>query len=233
MPDLVDDPARADDVATRIARRALAKRRADYAEEIRRLLDAALSVMTAGGVAARPRVADIVAAAGLSNDAFYRHFPSKDALVAALLEDGSERLARYAGHQMGKESDPRLRVRRWVAAILAQADEQTAAATLAVLWNAAGPGLALEAGPGVVGSALSTLLRDTLAELGSAAPDSDAALIAHVAIGTLADLLRQRSGPTEHDVDRITDFCLRALTPGQAGTSPAALVAPRSRSSGA
>ncbi len=32
-------------------------------------------------MASRPRVADIVAAAGLSNDAFYRHFPSKDALL--------------------------------------------------------------------------------------------------------------------------------------------------------
>ncbi|WP_433155373.1 TetR/AcrR family transcriptional regulator [Actinomadura nitritigenes] len=37
-------------------------------------------------------MADIVNAAGLSNEAFYRHFPSKGALVAALLEDGTERL---------------------------------------------------------------------------------------------------------------------------------------------
>ncbi|MBH0780771.1 TetR/AcrR family transcriptional regulator [Nocardia bovistercoris] len=204
---------RTDDVAARIAKKTLAKRGADYADEVRRLLDAALTVMTAGGIAARPRVADIVAAAELSNDAFYRHFPSKDALVAALLEDGAERLARYAAHQMDKESDPRERMRSWVAAILAQADERAAAATLAVLWNAAGPGLALEAGPGVVGSALATLLRDTLVELGSAAPDSDALSIAHVAVGTLADLLRQRSGPTDAEVDRITAFCLRALTP--------------------
>ena len=39
--------------------------------------------MRQGGTAFRPRVPDIVAAAGLSNDA-YRHFPSKDALVARL-----------------------------------------------------------------------------------------------------------------------------------------------------
>ena len=78
-------------VPARIAQRALAKRGAGYASEVRRLLDAALEVMRQGGTASRPRVADIVAAAGLSNDAFYRHFPSKDALVAALLEDGAER----------------------------------------------------------------------------------------------------------------------------------------------
>jgi AcrR family transcriptional regulator len=69
-------------------------------------------------MASRPRVADIVAAAGLSNDAFYRHFPSKDALVAALLEDGAERLAQYTAHQMSKETSPEDQVRRWVEAVL-------------------------------------------------------------------------------------------------------------------
>ncbi|MET9030826.1 hypothetical protein ABZW96_35200 [Nocardia sp. NPDC004168] len=48
-------------------------------------------------------------------------------------------------HSMAKEGDPRARVGRWVAAILAQAEERTAAATLAVLWTAAGPGLRLTA----------------------------------------------------------------------------------------
>ena len=43
-----------------------------------------------------------MAVSGLSNDAFYRHFPSKDALVAALLEDGAERLAGYVAHQMAQ-----------------------------------------------------------------------------------------------------------------------------------
>src|SRR5580658_8369214 len=83
------------DVAGRIVRRSLAKRESEYAGEVGRLLDAALDLMRQRGTTSRPRVADIVAAAGLSNDAFYRHFPSKDALVAALLEDGTERLSSY------------------------------------------------------------------------------------------------------------------------------------------
>ncbi|MGK8488508.1 hypothetical protein [Nocardia asiatica] len=60
-------------------------------------------------------------------------------------------------------------------------------------------------------------VRDTLAELGSAAPDSDAALIAHATIGTLAERLRQRSEPAPGDVERVTAFCLRALTPPEQG----------------
>jgi len=94
-------------VAERIAQRTLAPRGAEYADEVRRLLDAGLEVMRQGGTDRRPRVADIVAEAGLSNDAFYRHFPSKDALVTAILEDGAERLCSYLAHQMTKSPDPR------------------------------------------------------------------------------------------------------------------------------
>src|SRR6266704_2895492 len=95
-------PSATDDIVERIAQETLARRGADYVGEVRRLLDAALDVMRERGTVSRARVADIVAAAGLSNDAFYRHFPSKDALVAALLEDGAERLASYVAHQMDK-----------------------------------------------------------------------------------------------------------------------------------
>ena len=93
--------------------------------EVRRLLDAALEVMRRCGTTSRPRVADIVAAAGLSNDAFYRHFRSKDALVAALLEDGAERLRSYLAHQMAKDSAPEPQVRRWVEGVLSQAATTT------------------------------------------------------------------------------------------------------------
>ncbi len=96
------------------AQEALARREAAYAEEVRRLLDAALDVMRECGTTSRPRVADIVAAAGLSNDAFYRHFRSKDALVAALVDDGALRLRSYLEHQMAKASTPEAQVRSWV-----------------------------------------------------------------------------------------------------------------------
>src|SRR2546428_1608 len=73
-------------ISDRIAQQTMARRGPDYASEVRRLLDAGLDVMRACGTASRPRVSDIVAAAGLSNDAFYRHFASKaaHAVVGAL-----------------------------------------------------------------------------------------------------------------------------------------------------
>ncbi len=128
------------DVAGRIVRRTLAKREDQYASEVRRLLDAALEVIRRCGTSSRPRVADIVAEAGLSNEAFYRHFHSKDALVTAILEDGGERLRSYLDHQLAKESTPEGQVRRWVRGVLSQADKDIAATTLAVLWNASALG---------------------------------------------------------------------------------------------
>ncbi|MBA2946769.1 helix-turn-helix transcriptional regulator [Streptomyces sp. PSKA28] len=50
--------------------------------EVDALLDAGLRLMTEGAPRP-PRVADIVAAAGLSNDAFYRAFSGRDALVSS------------------------------------------------------------------------------------------------------------------------------------------------------
>jgi AcrR family transcriptional regulator len=204
------------DIAARIAQRTLAKREAGYASEVRRLLDAALEVMRQGGMASRPRVADIVAAAGLSNDAFYRHFPSKDALVAALLEDGAQRLARYVAHQMSKEPDPKTpegQVRRWVEGVLSQTREEIAATTLAVLWNGGRIGESVASGRPAAAAPLATLLRDPFARLGSVNPDLDASLAAHAVVGKISDYLWQRTTPSPADLDRITTFCLRAATP--------------------
>ena len=195
-------------VAARIAQRTLARRETRYAGEVRRLLDAALTVMRSCGTSSRPRVADIVAAAGLSNDAFYRHFPSKDALVAALLEDGTERLRSYLVHQMAKEATPEGRVRRWVEGVLAQAaDEDIAATTLAVLWNGGSVGEGLPAGRPSASRPLAVLLHAPFAELGSPAPELDASLAAHAVVGQLSDFLWQRTRPSPAQIDHVAHVC--------------------------
>lgn len=202
----------ADDLAARIAQRTLAKRGAEYEGEVRRLLDAALDVMRRCGTTSRPRVADIVAAAGLSNDAFYRYFPSKDALVAAILDDGAERLRSYLAHQMAKEATPEGKVRRWVEGVLAQAaDEDIASTTLAVLWNGDSLGDGHAAGRPSTKGPLATLLREPFAELGSADPDLDASLAAHGVVGKLSDYLWGHVQPTSAEIDHVADYCLAAV----------------------
>jgi AcrR family transcriptional regulator len=213
-------PDRPDDVAVRIAQQTLARRGPDYTGEVRRLLDAALDVMRACGTTARPRVADIVAAAGLSNDAFYRHFPSKDALVAALLEDGTERLQSYLTHQMAKEATPQGKVRRWVEGVLSQAaDADIASTTLAVLWNGGSVGEGLPSGRPSASRPLATLLREPFAELGSADPDLDASLAAHAVVGTLSDHLWERARPSRAAIDHVADVCV-AMATARAAAQP-------------
>lgn len=200
-----------DEVVGRIAQRALAKRRAGYHDEVRRLLDAALALMSRGGDAARPRVADIVAAAGLSNDAFYRHFSSKDALVVALLEDGALRLSDYVAHRMAKAATPAEQVRCWVEAVLGQAETDAAATARAVLWNAGSVGERLISGHSRASASLAALLREPLAALGSADPGLDAIFAAHAVVGLLSDYLWRRAEPTAAEIDRVTSACLRAV----------------------
>jgi AcrR family transcriptional regulator len=206
-------PADQNDVAVRIARQTLAKRGADYTDEVRRLLDAGRAVMRRCGTDSRPRVADIVAAAGLSNDGFYRHFASKDALVAAILDDGTERLQSYLAHQMAKEETAVGKVRRWVEGVLSQAsDEDIAAATLAVVWNAGNLGRA-EAVPHTSTSArLATLLYEPFAALDSSDPELDAELVAHAIVGRLEDLLWRHHRPTDAETERLVEFCVAACT---------------------
>jgi AcrR family transcriptional regulator len=199
------------DVSARIAQRTLAKRRAEYASEVRRLLDAALEVMRQCGTASRARVVDIVAAAGLSNDAFYRHFPSKDALVTALLEDGTERLASYVAHQMGKETTPGAKVRRWVEGVLSQSKEEIASSTLAVLWNGGRLGEGLP-GRHSASAPLAALLHEPFVHLGSADPELDASLATHAVLGRLTDHLAHRRPATPAEVERVTAFCLAAVS---------------------
>ena len=202
-----------EDVATRIANRTLARRAPDYPAEVRRLLDAGREVMRRGGTSSRPRVADIVAEAGLSNDAFYRHFASKDALVAAILEDGTERLTSYLRHQMAKEATPEGQVRRWVAGVLSQgADPDIASATLAVLWNAGGlvPGAALSDPSG--SAPLAVLLHEPFAELGSPVPDHDASLAGHAVVGRLSDHLWAGTRPSRDETEHLVEFCVRTAS---------------------
>ncbi len=215
-----DAPAGEPGVAERVAQRTLAKRGAEYATEVRRLLDAALDVMRNCGTTSRPRVADIVAAAGLSNDAFYRHFPSKDALVAAIVEDGADRLGSYLAHQMAKQETPEGQIRTWVAGVLAQTEEDIAATTLAVLWNGGTVGQGLGSGRHFASAPLATLLRQPFAALGSSDPDLDASLAAHATLGKVSDHLWQRTTPAPSEVDRITRFCLAAVKRPQT-TAPA------------
>jgi AcrR family transcriptional regulator len=118
-----------ENLVSTLADRSLADRHETYATEIRDLLDAALDVRRREETI-DPRVSDIVRSAGLSNQAFYRHFRGKAELLVALLDDGRQRLLATIERNMARADGDSDRVRAWIEVVLAQArDPEAAAAT--------------------------------------------------------------------------------------------------------
>ncbi|CUU60055.1 TetR family transcriptional regulator [Frankia sp. CcI49] len=213
MTNAIGRPSR---VATRIAARTAAeRRRPDYTAEVSALIDAARHIIETTGTAGKARVADIVAAAGLSNDAFYRHFPSKDALVAALIEDGAERVAAAIARRMAAEPSAEGRIRVWVEGTLAQTDASQAASTAAVLWNSSTLNSSIPTGDHAAKIPLARLLHEPFASLGSTTPELDAELVTHAVFGRVGGHLRAGTRVTPGEKERLLRFCLSTPLDGR------------------
>ncbi|MEM9176787.1 MAG: TetR/AcrR family transcriptional regulator [Myxococcota bacterium] len=106
--------------------RSLARRRATAQDEVERLVTAAFSVIERTGHL-EPKVSDILREAGLSNQAFYRHFAGKHALLVTVLDEGIRGLARYLAQRMDGIDDPVEAVREWIRGMAAQATDPTGA----------------------------------------------------------------------------------------------------------
>jgi len=105
----------------------LAPRHATYTDEVKRLIASCLTVSERTGNF-DPRVADILADAGLSNQAFYRHFQSKEELLLAVLDQGGRQLDDYLRKRMAAKDDPVDKIRAWIRGFTAQAIRPKAAA---------------------------------------------------------------------------------------------------------
>jgi AcrR family transcriptional regulator len=195
------------------ARRASAEVLDSRRREADQLLAAGLGAMTRlAGQGKRATVAEIVREAGLSNQAFYRHFASKDDLVAALVDAGARRLVGYVARHMAEADDPAGQVRVWVRRVLSQAtDPEVAAATRAVQWNRTALAQDAEAAAARAERGVWALLVEPLGRLGSPAPGADAYVIGKLVFAVLVELLfSDEPVPLEH-LDHLEGFCLAAV----------------------
>jgi AcrR family transcriptional regulator len=197
-------------VAERVASRTLAGRSEAYAEEVRRLIDAAYAVVRRTGTL-EPRVSDIVRQAGLSNQAFYRHFSGKDELLVAILDDGQRRLVTYLEHRMARGATGAARVRAWIEGVMEQARNAAAADnTRPFAINSA---RLADRFPEEVARSRELLvrpLRDAVAEAGGD-PQRDADAVYHLVIGCMNDALVARRRPSKEDVEHLDQFVLGGL----------------------
>jgi AcrR family transcriptional regulator len=109
-------------VFAQAAERPVAAARERSVEEVERLLAAAETVLGDGGYE-RLRVDDVLAKAGLSTRAFYRHFRGKAELFLALFDREAERAGAHLGTKVAAAGDPEAGVRAWVAATLSLAHD--------------------------------------------------------------------------------------------------------------
>jgi AcrR family transcriptional regulator len=107
-------------LARRAVERTVADRQAEYAQEMRRIVEATYGLIERTG-SLDPSLRDILADTGLSTQAFYRLFRSKDELLLVLLDDGRRRLVDYLAGRMAAVDLPTDKVRAWIEGVLAQA----------------------------------------------------------------------------------------------------------------
>src|ERR1700750_3469027 len=109
-------------LVARAVARSLSGRVAAATQEVQQLIEATYRIASRDGTV-DPRVRDILLEAGLSTQAFYRHFRSKDDLLLVLLDDGRRQLADYLSHRIGKARTPGAKLRAWGEGMLAPAKE--------------------------------------------------------------------------------------------------------------
>jgi AcrR family transcriptional regulator len=197
-----------------LAARTLQDRADTYADEVRRLVDAAYAVMRRSG-SVDPRVADIVQTAELSNQAFYRHFRGKDELLLAVLEDGQRRLVGTLERRMARATPGAGQVQAWIEGVLEQARNPEAAAnTRPFALNGA---RLTERYPDATATQRERVvapLRDAVAAAG-ADPSRDADAIYHLTMGRAEDAIARGELPTAADVAHTVAFSLTAIGAGR------------------
>ena len=204
-------------MAARSARRALARREASHDDAVRKLVAASFALIRETG-SLEPSVAAIVERAGLSNQAFYRHFHSKDELLLGVLDEGFRLLAGYLAHRIAEAPDALTKIRAWIGGVLEQALQSDAAAATRPF--AVSRARLSELFPEEVEASERELTRPLVLAIAEAVsdgtlpgadPERDAEAIYTLAIGWVQRKLCQRESATRAEAEHLVEFALAAL----------------------
>lgn len=209
-------PRLTETLAERAIERSVADRRIVYAQEMRRIVDATYRLIERTGTL-DPPLRDVLRETGLSTQAFYRYFRSKDELLLLLLDDGRGELLGYLQHRMERAASAEGRVRAWIEGVLAQASDPDAAArTRPFLANQDRLAEAFPDEQQASVDLLTGLLAGAIARLpGIKAKrrDSrrDAEAIYYLVFGKLHHHLIHHSQPAAGEVDHLVRFSLNGI----------------------
>ncbi len=202
--------------------RSLARRRAAAQDEVERLVSAAFRVIERTGHL-EPKVSDILREAGLSNQAFYRHFRGKHELLVTVLDEGIRGLADYLEQRMAELDDPVDAARAWIQGMAAQAlDEDGARASRPF---ALARGRLAESFPAEIAGSerrVAAPLREALARgvangrMPDVDPETESEALYHLMMGWVEARLVEGRRPTPSEVARLEAFALAGLQRGAA-----------------
>jgi AcrR family transcriptional regulator len=218
---LKEDPVAelAETLARRAVDRSVADRQASYVSEMQRIVEATYGLIGRTG-RVDPSLREILKETGLSTQAFYKYFRSKDELLLLLLDDGRRRLVGYLEHRMARASSPAEQVREWIAGVLAQAGRSDVAArTRPFLAN---QDRLAEAFPVEQQASVDLLVDLLVAPVSQLAPRGGRRAADAVYLLTFATLhahITAGTRPTAADIDHLVRFCLGGIGASSANGS--------------
>jgi len=206
-----------DSLFDRTIQRSVYERYGAVAEEAEELVEATFRLIAATGNV-DPNVRDILREVGISTQAFYRYFTSKDELMLVVLDTGRRRLANYLENRMNRREDPLEQIAEWIAGVIHQCEVKRASVrTRPFMLHKGG----LEARFPDEYALTESLLRNQLTtaiirgiemELCSTSdPDGDAQIIYDYTMAHMSRHLVRRVNPDRDLVRRLTHFAFRAL----------------------
>jgi AcrR family transcriptional regulator len=210
-------PRVTDTLAERAVERAVADKRAELAAGMERIVEATYELIEQTGDV-DPSMRMILAHLGLSTQAFYRHFRSKDELMLAVLDDGRRRLVGHLERRLERARSAEGKVRAWVEGILAQASDPRAAARTKPF--VVSEDRLAEAFPAEHAASVEQLVALVVPPLEELARDrspsrrdpgrvwADARAVYRLTFATLRDALLSGQEPTRAAVDHLVAFVL-------------------------
>ena len=212
-------PSTIEHLADRAVERTVAGRRVEYGQEMRRIVDSTFSLIERTS-SLEPSMREILAETGLSTQAFYRYFASKDELMLALLDEGRRRLVETLQRRMSRSNDPSGQIRAWIEGVVAQAGNAAAAARTRP-WVLSEQRLA-ELFPQQQHTSVELLL-DLLSEPIERLQGTKcrqvldttraASMVYQLTFAVLRSHLVARTKPDARETEVLVAFCLRGVTP--------------------
>ncbi|WP_157978607.1 MULTISPECIES: TetR/AcrR family transcriptional regulator [Nocardia] len=187
-------------------------RQALYDDEVEKLIRATQDVMLRKGRTEVPKVAEIVREAGVTNQAFYRHFRGRDDVIVATYEQGLLTLCSYLDHRVSKCSDAHDRIRAWIDGVLAQIeDSRLSELSAVILWNVGQVARDKSEIEPVGHQRILGVLDAVLADAGVVDHERSALLVQTLVLSMTTRYHESGTIPTAADREHLLRFCLGGI----------------------